>query len=68
MTDKERILNLITEFLDNIDNIDCYMYMIRGLLDENIKLEKDVEIAQIKSFVNGFYFLSKEIEEYNSKL
>ena len=44
------------------------MFMIRGLIDENIKLEKETEIAQMKEFVNSFYLLVKDIEEFNNTL
>lgn len=63
---KEEIVNKITDFLNNIEDIDCYMFMICGLIDENIKLEKEIEIAQMKEFVNSFYLLVKDIEEFNN--
>ena len=63
---KEEIVNKITDFLNNVEDIEWYMYMICGLIDENIKLEKDTEIAQMKEFVNSFYLLVKDIEEFNN--
>ena len=63
---KEEIVNKITDFLNNIEDIDCYMFMICGLIDENIKLEKDTEIAEMEGFVRTGYLLVKDIEECNS--
>ncbi len=68
MKTKNEIFNDITDFLNSIEDIDCYMFMIRGLIDENIKLEQKTEIAQMKDFVNRFYFLVKDIEEFNNNL
>lgn len=68
MKSKDEIFNDITDFLNSIEDIDCYMFMIRGLIDENIKLEQKTEIAQMKDFVNRFYFLVKDIEEFNNNL
>lgn len=62
---KEETINKITDFLNSIEDIECYMYMIRGLIEEDIKLTRNVEIAQIREFVNSFYFLAKEIEDYS---
>lgn len=66
MKSKDEIFNDITDFLNNVEDIECYMFMIRGLIDENIKLEKETEIAQMKEFVNSFYLLVKDIEEFNN--
>jgi len=68
MQNKNEIFNDITDFLNSIEDIECYMFMIRGLIDENIKLEQKIEIAQMKEFVNRFYFLVKDIEEFNNNL
>lgn len=46
MKDKNEIFNDITDFLNSVEDIECYMFMIRGLIDENIKLEEKTEIAQ----------------------
>ena len=66
MKSKDEISNDITDFLNSVEDIECYMFMIRGLIDENIKLEEKIEIAQMKDFVNRFYFLVKDIEEFNN--
>ena len=66
MKSKDEIFNDITDFLNNVEDIECYMFMIRGLIDENIKLEKETEIAQMREFVNSFYLLVKDIEEFNN--
>ena len=68
MKDKNEIFNDITDFLNSVEDIECYMFMIRGLIDENIKLEEKTEIAQMKDFVNRFYFLVKDIETFNNTL
>ena len=52
--------------MNSVEDIECYMFMIRGLIDENIKLEEETEIAQMKEFVNRFYFLVKDIEKFNN--
>ena len=66
MKSKDEISNDITDFLNSVEDIECYMFMIRGLIDENIKLEEKTEIAQMKDFVNRFYFLVKDIEKFNN--
>ena len=68
MKNKNEIFNDITDFLNSVEDIECYMFMIRGLIDENIKLEEKTEIAQMKDFVNRFYFLVKDIEKFNNTL
>jgi hypothetical protein len=68
MKSKDEISNDITDFLNSVEDIECYMFMIRGLIDENIKLEEKTEIAQMKDFVNRFYFLVKDIEKFNNTL
>lgn len=61
---KTDIIKRLSEVPQMVDDLDLYMNVIKGLIDEDIKLEH-TEIGQMKFFVNELYLLVKEVEQYN---